>query len=167
MLLGNASRHCVSSRHPARSERKATASVELAILLPFLVPLLLGIWEVGRLIEVDQIMENAVREGGRQISTGNKTSAEIKTVVINYLKHNGIDAKPEDITIVNLTSSARPDPTQAEQMDEYQITLTVPFNSVRWILLDQITDVTDLYASANWYSMKDIPINVNDVIPLE
>ena len=166
MLLGSTNMQRANHISPRR-QRKATAAVELAVLLPFLVPLLLGIWEVGRLIEVDQIMENAVREGGRQISTGNKTSAEIKDVVINYLKHNGITAKPEDITITNLTSSARPDPTDAEQLDEYQITLTVPFNSVRLILLDQITDVTSLYASANWYSMRDIPIKINDQIPLE
>jgi ABC-2 type transport system ATP-binding protein len=47
------------------SARRGVAVVELAVLLPFLLVVLLGIWEVGRLIEVQQILNNAAREGAR------------------------------------------------------------------------------------------------------
>jgi hypothetical protein len=167
MLLRNL---CLFGRAGGRGkprERLASASVELAILLPFIVPFLLGVWEVGRLVEVEQILSNAVREGGRQISTGKRSVAQIKADVVNYLKHNGIQADPNDVTIVNQTSSARPEPTQAEQGDEFLISVEIPFDSVRWILLDQITDVKSLYSSTTWYSMRDIPIEVNADIPLE
>ncbi len=148
-------------------ERRGSAAVEMAFLLPVVVPLLLGIWEVGRLVEVQQLLSNAVREGGRQISTGNRTVDEIKGDVVNYLKHNGIEAKKEDVTVVNLTDSSRSDPTKANQLDEFQVSVTIPFNSVRWILLDQITNVESLSSSTNWFSMKDVPITVNSDIPLE
>ena len=37
-------------------------------------------------------------------------------------------------------NSARSDPTAANQLDHFQITVTIPFNSVRWVLLNQITN---------------------------
>ena len=46
--------------------RPAVAAVELAfVLLFFLVPLVIGVWEVGRLIHVQQIVSNSAREGAR------------------------------------------------------------------------------------------------------
>ena len=56
----------------ANRQRNASACVECAVCLLFLVPLLIGLWEVGRLVEVEQFLNNAVREGGRQASTGMK-----------------------------------------------------------------------------------------------
>src|SRR5215470_4385094 len=50
---------------PARPRRDAAAVVELALLLPFLLVVNLGIWEVGRLIQVQQVLNNAAREGAR------------------------------------------------------------------------------------------------------
>ena len=44
--------------------------------------------------------------------------------------------------------------------------VSIPFNSVRWVLLNQLTKVTTLSASATWYSMADIPLTVNTTIPL-
>jgi Flp pilus assembly protein TadG len=40
-------------KRPRQGSRHGTAAVEVAVLLPlFLVPLLIGVWEVGRLVEV-------------------------------------------------------------------------------------------------------------------
>src|SRR5882724_7602053 len=38
--------------------RSGSAAVELAVVLPVLVTLLVGIWEVGRMVQVKQIMSN-------------------------------------------------------------------------------------------------------------
>ena len=46
------------------------AAVEFAMILPVILTLLLGIWEVGRMIEIQQILYNAAREGGRQAAYG-------------------------------------------------------------------------------------------------
>jgi hypothetical protein len=46
------------------------------------------------------------------------------------------------------------------------VSVSIPFNSVRWIALDRITSLTNLTASADWYSMRDIPLAVSMVIPL-
>jgi Flp pilus assembly protein TadG len=135
--------------------------------LIFLAPLLLGTWEVGRLVQVEQLMVNAAREGGRQAAAGNMNKAAVQQTVVNYLTLNGISCSTSNVVVTNLTSSSRPDPSSANQMDEFQVTITIPFNNVRWVILKQITTTTQLTASATWYSMNDTPLSINTNIPLQ
>jgi hypothetical protein len=61
-------RSCTNPKaaRPGRAPRRAVAAVELAFLATFvLVPLLVGLWQVGRIIQVKQLMDNAAREGAR------------------------------------------------------------------------------------------------------
>jgi len=44
--------------------------------------------------------------------------------------------------------------------------VSIPFNSVRWVLLNQITPTTTLNAEVDFYSMRDVPLNINTTIPL-
>jgi Flp pilus assembly protein TadG len=145
--------------------RRGTAAVEFVVVLPFLVPLIIGLWEVGRLVEVEQVLYNAAREGGRQISTGNVSIATAQTEVVNILARNGITATTSQVAITNLTNGARNDPTTCNQLDQWQVQIQIPFNSVRWILLNQITNVTNLTGTAQWFSMKDTTLSVDTTIP--
>lgn len=148
--------------------RPGVAAVELAVVLPLLLILLMGVWELGRYIEVQQLLSNACREGGRQASTGVKSTAQVKAVVVNYLKLNGISKVSEsDVTVVNLTSSSRPEPNQADQMDRFQISVSISADNVRWIMLPRVSGVNTLSATVDWYSMRDLPITVDDTIPVE
>ena len=55
----------------ARSRRRGAVAVELTLTLCFIViPMLLGIWEIGCLLDAQQTLVEAVREGGRQAATG-------------------------------------------------------------------------------------------------
>ncbi|MFO0970474.1 MAG: TadE/TadG family type IV pilus assembly protein [Gemmataceae bacterium] len=151
-----------------RKLRTGVAAVELAICLPILVLLLTGIWEVGRMVEVQQLMTNACREGGRQASTGVKTISQVKQTVITYLNRFGItNCDVSMVTVTNLTSSARSDPTTANQLDHFQISLSIPANNVRWVLLTRLTSGSNMTASADWYSVADLPLTVNDSVPLQ
>jgi Flp pilus assembly protein TadG len=165
--------HMRVNLHRLRVEhRYGAASVELALVLTFvLVPILLGIWEVGRMVEVQQNLYNAVREGGRQASTGQKTIAQVQQTVVNYLSQCGITIAPTDVTLVNLTNASRYDPTvgsqsqNAQPLDHFQISVSVPFDNVRWIVLSKITTITTLTATADWYSMNNQPLTVSTTIP--
>jgi Flp pilus assembly protein TadG len=148
-----------------RAERRGTAAVEFVVVLPFLVPLLIGLWEVGRLVEVMQVLNNAARDGGRQIATGNVSISTAQTEVVNLLARNGITATASQVSISNVTNPSRNDPTTCNQMDQWHVQVQIPFNSVRWILLSQITNITTLTGQADWFSMKDVPISVNTTIP--
>src|SRR5690349_7694930 len=72
-----------SQRSPHR--RGGTAAVEFAVCLPWIMFLLFGIWEVGRMVEVNQVMQGAVREGARQCSVGTDGMQVISTNVLVYL----------------------------------------------------------------------------------
>lgn len=51
--------------------RRGVAAVEMALVtMTFVVPLLIGVWEVGRLIQVQQIVANSAREGARMAAQG-------------------------------------------------------------------------------------------------
>jgi Flp pilus assembly protein TadG len=150
---------------PTRQRRSGAASVEFAVILIFLLPMLLGVWEVGRLVEVEQHLNNAVREGGRQASTGLKDADGVKQDVVNYLAANGIPCQPSNVTVTNLTSGN--DPSTANQLDQLQVSVKIPFNSVRWVLLNQITNTQNLNASVTFYSMRDVPLTINTNIPLQ
>jgi Flp pilus assembly protein TadG len=154
------------SRSTRCGTRRGTAAVELAVCLPLLVTLVMGAWEVGRLVEVKQLLCNAVREGGRQAATGRQTTAEVQQYVVNYLTMNGLTGvTTEMVTFTDLTNTAVQDPTAATQMDRLRVSVTVPYTTFRWSLLSQITSDTSLSASADWFSMRDSPISVNLSIP--
>jgi Flp pilus assembly protein TadG len=150
-------------RRPARG----AASVEFAAVAPLLVSLLIGVWEVGRMFETQQVLDNAVREGGRQASTGRKTAAQVQTDVLTYITLRGFDTTCGNVTVTNLTSGARADPTAANQMDHFRVSLTYPFANVRWVLLSSLTNITTLNASSDWYSMVDLPVSVSNTVPVQ
>ncbi len=91
-------RHLLNKRK--RSSRSGVAIVETAVLLlPIFIFTLFGVWEVGRLVQIHQIVANAAREGARQASTGQRTSSsnhpelpfnpnfEVQVAVENYLRN--------------------------------------------------------------------------------
>jgi Flp pilus assembly protein TadG len=42
--------------------------------LPLILSIVAGLWEVGRVVEVQQLLANAAREAGRQAATGQYTN---------------------------------------------------------------------------------------------
>ena len=127
--------------------------------MPFLLGLLLGVWEVGRLIEINQILNNAAREGARQGSTGKKTNDDVKLAICNYLKNAGLpDYTSQRDTIITVTNQTEPgvDAVNALQMDKLQITVSIPYSDVRWTTLTLITNSsTKLNATVTWFSLED------------
>lgn len=135
--------------------------------MPVIVFLLIGMWEVGRMVEVQQCLVNAVREGARQASTGVKTTDQVKSTVATYLNNKGFSTvKSSYVTVTSVSNTSITDPSQANQLDQFRVSVSVPFNEVRWVALNRITTLTNLTASADWYSMTDIPLTVSETIPL-
>jgi Flp pilus assembly protein TadG len=149
------------------SNNRGTAAVELALTFPLLLLILMGLWEVGRLVEVRQLVSGAAREAGRQASTGSKSAAEVQADAINYLQKAGLNTNGTTVTFTNVTNSQCTDPSDADQLDELQVTVSLPFNNVRWIFLQQITNASTISATSNWNSMKDVPVTVPVSIPVE
>jgi len=151
--------------------RPGVATVEFAVVLPLLVILLLGIWEVGRLVQVSQVLQNAAREAARQASTGTVSMPEIKGNVQSYIT----SAEPRissfsgfDVTFADLTRPVVTDPVNAIQLDHYTITVTLPFDNIRWSATKMfVPSGTKVQATVDWYSMRDLPVTVSPGIPVE
>jgi Flp pilus assembly protein TadG len=144
----------------SRTPRRGIASVELALLMPLLLMLVLGSWEVGRLIQVSEIVNNAAREGGRLASTGLLTTSQIQSAVCLYMQQAGLpNYSGQASTVVTVSDITNPgtDPTNATELDQLQVVVSIPFSSVRWIALYLVTNPnTQITATSNWYSAKDM-----------
>jgi Flp pilus assembly protein TadG len=165
----------------ARRRRSAAAAVELALLLPtVLVPILFGIWEVGRLVQIQQIVENAAREGGRQASTSKYTEDEVKAAVKEYLTSAGLsitDAGGAENVTVTVQMAEPPasgtepswgayDLATMNQNDLVQIEVAYPFVNVRYLASNFFTnEATVLNARSTWSCVKDLPVTVPTTIP--
>jgi Flp pilus assembly protein TadG len=116
--------------HPSLRRRRGIAAVEVAVVLPVLLALLLGIWEVGRVFSVQNILDNAAREGARLTSTAAywasnnhtdpSTSAtttlpspstnadyEVQKKVLTYLSTAGLDTSQVTVTVQNLGQTGK------------------------------------------------------------
>jgi Flp pilus assembly protein TadG len=136
--------------------------VEFAALLPVLILVLVGTWEVGRLVEVHQVLDAAVSEGARQASTGVYSNAQAEQAVIKYLAAAGLPTAHVTATVSNLTHPAT-DVSEAVQLDQIEVTVSIPFRDVRWSPATLVTSsATELAARTVWCSAraKDYPANV-------
>ena len=76
-------------RRRVRSESGAEL-IEVALTLPLLLLVLLGIIEFGFLFQEYEVVTNAAREGARQAILIDKTDADVQTTVQNYMKAGGL-----------------------------------------------------------------------------
>ena len=155
-----------------RTKRKSTrpcrgvAALELALVLPVLSSLFLGVCEVGRMLDVQIMLENAVGVGGRQASTGVCTNAQVQQDVINCLTLAGLPTKDVTVTVADLTTPGT-DASQAAQMDTLQVTVTIPFRDVRWAATSFVTNNnTILSATSTFRSARVNPYPTNIQPPM-
>jgi Flp pilus assembly protein TadG len=162
-------------RAPARPCRRGVAAVEFAFIVSFiLVPCIFGVWEVGRLVQIQQIVDNSVREGARAASTGEYSNAQVQQLVLTYLTNSGVSTSGVTATAVDVTSGGDvSSPTvnsfgTAKQLDSLQVTVSVPFSNVYWIALNYfVPSGTTMNATANTVSMVNVPLTIPTTIPAQ
>jgi Flp pilus assembly protein TadG len=146
-------------------------------VLPLFLILISGVYEVGRMAEVQQILSNAAREGARQASTGLISNSAISPVVQTYLQtalndgdvsgNTGIARASHAVITVSDVTNPGTDAINAAQLDQMRITITLPFKDVRWLKMPLVTsDATLLTGQASFYSMADKPYPNNITPPV-
>ena len=74
-------------RHAAAKDRRhGVASVEFAVCLPLMCLVLTGLWEVGRIVQVAEVMWNSAREAARDASLGQDNLQTVTTNLLTYLQ---------------------------------------------------------------------------------
>ena len=77
-------------RTSLRKNQRGAALIETAFTIPIILLISVGIFEFGRAFQTTQVMTNAAREGARQAILADKTDAEVKAVVEDYMKSGGL-----------------------------------------------------------------------------
>ena len=106
-------------------KRKGAATVEFALVVPFLLLLLVGVFEFGRAIMVQQILTNAAREGARRAVVEGATAAEVETLVVSYLDSTSVTGASVTCTPSTLSTAGFGDPVM--------VNVSVPFDNVTWM----------------------------------
>ncbi len=172
--------------------RSGTATVEAAIVLMFvLVPLMIGVWEVGRLVFCQQVIVTACREGARLAAQGKTVnesgsptainiasgSPNVKETVFFALVTGGLPGLDRSYVFsktnfIFLTPYVKanpydPDPTEpsnAQKGQRFRISLTIDWDRVRWIDLG-IVRPTEIFYQVDWGVLVDEPFTVSTTLP--
>lgn len=186
---------CLAAKPP----RQAVAAVEFALCLPLIVILLLGLWEVGRIVQISNVMRNGAREAARDTSLGQDNLLTVATTLASFLQGSlptgfgqghSITLKPPTIslpantygymcwdnttkqelftlTFTDITNSSISDPTSMQKLDHFQIGIQVPYATMSWSGLAQITSVSRITYTVDWVSMRDAPFMITPALPAQ
>ena len=166
--------------------REGVAAVEAAVVTTFLlVPLMIGVWEVGRMVQVQQIVSNSAREGARVAAQGYATSSSgmsapvtlnagspnVADAVFRYLQGAGLTTlQKSDVTVTFQFLAPRTDgapaaePYQGEKGQPFAVTVTIPWDKVRWVNLGVIQPAQVSF-TVTWRMLVDDPFTVDTTLP--
>jgi hypothetical protein len=169
-------------------KRRGVAAVEFAVILPLLLLLLVGIWELGRIIHVQQTVNNAARDGARLgaqanivSTTGSYTQIRFSTGAPNikdsieaYLIASGItnlNGLVIEFQFVEPAKAGDPVPTAVNadpyigvKNQRFRVKVSLPYDNVRWTTLS-LVNVSTLNAEAYWQCLVDDPFTVDTTLP--
>jgi Flp pilus assembly protein TadG len=125
----------------APAEQRGVATVEFAIVAPVLLILLIGVLDVGQLVNVSHTVSNASREGARTAARGTTTNVSaVKSVVSTYLHNSFPNVAPETLdaaTQVNVKNSAGQslagDLSMLPAGEPISVEVIFGFQPVRWL----------------------------------
>lgn len=165
-----------STRKPSR---KGAAAVELAVALPFLLTLLIGILEVSKMLQVQIVLHQACREAGRLAAQGqiinsigehtliraNSGNPSVSDFAKNVLQRAGISTTNCTVAFQFTTgNTANTEPYQAAKGQEFSIAVSIPYSNVSLLLFQWFSPNT-LSASINMVSLVDDTFTIDTNIP--
>jgi Flp pilus assembly protein TadG len=123
----------------ARAQRRGAAVIEFAVCAPLLFLLILGMFEVGRYINVGEVATQASRYGARQATVANATLSSVSTQVNNYLDASGVKSAAATIkleaetAVGNSTFAVVSDLSTVTTGSAIRVTVEVDFPQVTWV----------------------------------
>lgn len=169
-----------------RRARRGVAAVEMALVsICFVVPLMIGVWEVGRLVQVQQIVSNSAREGARLAAqaftintdgtqtqvTVNSGTPNVTDTIYQYLYAAGLtNLQKSDVTVTFQFLAPKSDgttPTEpylGEKGEPFQVTVSIPWSKVRWINLGLVQPTTVTF-TVTWQMLIDDKFSLNESMP--
>jgi Flp pilus assembly protein TadG len=116
-------RRNVMSRSRARSS--GSASVELALVVPFFLIITCGGLELSRVCSVEELLTNIARDGCR-VAVANGQTSSTATARVNTLLSNA--------NITGATVTISPTPVENSSFgSQVTVTVSVPYSNVSWL----------------------------------
>ena len=88
----------------SRNSERGSAMVEAAIVMPILLLLMVGIFEISRAYETWQVLTNAAREGARMSVTPSGDSATVTALIRQYMEDGQLSRAADAAVVVNRNS---------------------------------------------------------------
>jgi len=98
--------------------------VEFALVAPLMILFTMGLIDIGRMTMVKQLLVNASREGARQATLTEATSASVQAGVLQTLSNSGVTGS------VTISPSSL---TGASAGTTVTVTVSADANSVSWM----------------------------------
>jgi Flp pilus assembly protein TadG len=114
---------------PLRERRRGAAAVEFAVCGIALVTLILGIFELSRLLMVQHQLTNAARVGCRTGIVPGKSNSDITTAVNNFLTTQSINTDTVTVQVNDNTGNV----SNANSGDEVTVKVSVAVSTVSWV----------------------------------
>ncbi len=131
-------------------QRLGAVAVEFAIVLPILVTTVLGLIEITRAYDVQNLLETGAREGARFaamdrsgiLQEGETANSKLISDVTNFMASSGIPAENVSVVIRDAT-----DPNQGFDLDDpandlllFEVEVSVPFSAVSYTPVSEAND---------------------------
>src|SRR5262249_42770709 len=142
-----------------RRHRHGVAAVEFAFIAPVVTLILVGLWEAGRMIQLQQVLSNSAREGARvaaQSITINTTGApthihattgtpNVKQTAVNSLREAAVTLPADQVTVTFAFitgDTSKTEPYQGVKGQQFRVTVTIPVSELRWTSLGLVQPST-------------------------
>ena len=143
-----------------RGRRSGAAVVEMAILMPILGLIMMGMFELSRAMMVKQILTGAARKGCRTGILQLYGNSNIISDATNVMQDNGFDStlfNPPTIGAINITvtdpnGNSLPDALNAPSGSTISVQVVIPVTSVKWVTAYYLT--TSMFESDTVVMMK-------------
>lgn len=108
-------------------EERGTALVEAAIIVPVVLLIMVGIFEVGRAYQTFQVLTNAAREGARASVIPSGSVANAQAVVTQYMKDGQLAGANNATIAVDRAATMM---VNGNAVGASQVTVDYPFNFI-------------------------------------
>lgn len=129
-----------------QSNRRGAAAVEFAIVATVFFMFVFAIFEIGRLVMLQQIMGEACRQGARRAILENANETTVETLVTTRLAANSIPGAT--VTISWPGQDTQPDITRLGFQDPITVRATVPYSTVSWLIPTWISQTAVMEAQS-------------------
>lgn len=111
--------------------RTGLAAAEFALVLPFIVFLAIGMIEMGRGLQVKEILSDAARKGCRTGIKPLSSNSTVTTDINTVLTDNNLTSS--DATITIQVNGATANVNTAKQNDKISVKVSIPVSKIAWI----------------------------------